>query len=727
VDESEVRPTQEDSGLKNGRYELMSEDHQIDSWLSFGLAFVGGYCDAAGYVLARTFTGHITGTLVLAAISVAGHDWRAFLRHLLAIALFLNGVVLILISGRFIARAPSRFLLPIVMGVEIVLISTAYFALTSHLTAKFGLSVGCLSLALGLQNGAFSQAGGISVHTTYLTGMITSLLKTESEKYSSQETASGKPASDQKVKLLGGIWLAFVLGATVGAAMVFWFGAPGLLGAAFLLLAMVIGQCVFRRHTLATSGSATGWGDNGTCSAAVRLPNLNRGGEPSSSGRGIQKPQKRFCRYGQSLRFLFLLSCGLYFFACPIHAQTLQEETLSGPDSHETGQGPHGHLFGDWGGERTRLLERGVRFDFQYISDSLWNIKSEQKERFASWNRFRGTVDIDFGALTGVQGLYFHATALWQGGGNLGAYLGLLTSPSGMSSQNTCRLDSWWIEKRWLDERITARVGQFAGQDFYGAQHYAASFIFEPMGYALGNLFTTFESFDPPSTPAMEIRVTPLHNLYVKSMVLAGDRSPFSHNSTGLIPQFRGTPVSVSEIGFTPGKKASSVRAFDNVESRKGYSGLYQFGASYNPGKFMSATSATRRSGNYLLYWMASQALWRVDPKGAKGLDATFAYDWSPPDVNRNNMLLTAGLRFNEPLHLHIHNTMSLGYVRNSLSPDFLTHGMSSSKTEQGVEFNTLLDVAQMLLLQPVIQYYANVRGSTNRAVVFGFRTKVEF
>ena len=296
-----------------------------------------------------------------------------------------------------------------------------------------------------------------------------------------------------------------------------------------------------------------------------------------------------------------------------------------------------------------------------------------------------------------------------------------------MSSERTARLDSWWIEKRWLDERITARVGQFAGQDFYGAQHYAASFIFEPMGYALGNLFTTFESFDPPSTPAVEIRVVPVHNFYVKSMVLAGDPSPFSHNPTGFVPQFRGNPVSVSEIGFTPGKKASSVRSFDDVEGRKGYSGLYQFGASYNPGKFATPTSTTPRAGNYLLYWMASQALWRVDPKAAKGLDATLAYDWSPPSVNRNNTLLTAGLRFNEPLPLNIHNTMSLGYVRNSLSPQFLPVGTPAWKTEQGVEFNALLDVLPMLLLQPVIQYYANVGGRTERAVVFGFRTKVEF
>jgi porin len=423
-------------------------------------------------------------------------------------------------------------------------------------------------------------------------------------------------------------------------------------------------------------------------------------------------------------RAVILVWAALSVFAARTYPQI--GETLSGPDSHETGQGPHGHLLGDWGGVRPYLFERGVRFDLQYISDSLSNIESDRNERFVSWNRVRGTVDIDFGALVGQSGWYFHATALWQAGGNLGTYLGLLTSPSGMSSAHTFRLDSWWLEKRWLDERLTVRLGQFAGQDFYGAQHYATSFIFEPMGYALGNLFTDFESFDPPSTPAVEVRVVPVQNFYLKSMIIAEDRDPFSHNPTGLVPQFHGGTVIVSEIGFTPGKKASSVRAFDNVETRKGYSGLYQFGASYNPGEF-TTTTGKQESGNYLLYWMASQALWRVDPNGAKGLDATFAYDWSPPDINRNNTLLTAGLRFNEPLPLPIHNTMSLGYVRNHLSSDFRPNSMTTWNTEHGLEFNVLVDIAPMILLQPVVQYYANVGGGSESAVVVGFRTKVEF
>ena len=411
-------------------------------------------------------------------------------------------------------------------------------------------------------------------------------------------------------------------------------------------------------------------------------------------------------------------------FAARVYPQT-SDETLSGPDRHEKPLADRQYLFGDWGGLRSDLMERGVSFDLQYISDNLANVAGDRDQRFVAWNRFRGTVDIDFEKLAGWAGWYFHATAVWQRGGNLGAYLGLLTSPSGMSSEHTFRLDSWWIENRSFDETLTIRIGQFAGQDFYGAQHYAASFIFEPMGYALGNLSTDFESFDPPSTPAAEIRVVPLENFYVKAMVFAADRDPFSHNQTGLVPEFHGDPGSVFEIGFTPGKKATSVRAFDNVDSRKGYSGLYQFGASYNPGEFKTA-SGKSESGNFLLYWMASQAIWRLNPTEAKGLDATLAYDWSPPDLNRNNQILTAGLRFNEPLPLSFHNTMSLGYVQNHLSPDFRPNKSATWNTEHGIEFNVLLSIGPTLL-QPVVQYYANAGGSSHDAVVVGFRTKVEF
>jgi porin len=347
--------------------------------------------------------------------------------------------------------------------------------------------------------------------------------------------------------------------------------------------------------------------------------------------------------------------------------------------------------------------------------------------RLASLNRFRGTIDLNLDTFAHWHGTTFHATAVWQTGSNLGQYLGLLANPSGLASANTFRLDSWWIEKRFRNGRLEIRAGQFAAQDFFGAQYYAASFIFEPIGYALGNLGTTYESYDPPSTPAAELRVAPLKYLYAKSMVFAADRIPYAHNPTGLVPQFKGAASSASEIGFSPGQKASEVQAFDNVESRKGYSGLYQFGAVYNPGSFSGPGLSTPRSGDYLLYWMANQAVWREDRAQSKGLDATASYDWSPADVDRNDRESTAGLRYNEPFPFTFHNTVSFGYVQNHLSPNFKINGAPSFKTERGLELNTLLHVTPSLLAQPVLQYYANVGGGVSRAVVFGLRTKIDF
>jgi hypothetical protein len=59
-----------------------------DRSLSFALAFIGGYGDAVSFVLAKTFTGHITGSLVLGAIAIAARDWRATLARFLAVVCY---------------------------------------------------------------------------------------------------------------------------------------------------------------------------------------------------------------------------------------------------------------------------------------------------------------------------------------------------------------------------------------------------------------------------------------------------------------------------------------------------------------------------------------------------------------------------------------------------------------------------------------------------------------
>lgn len=211
-----------------------------DSWLSFALAFIGGYGDAAGFVLAKTFTGHVTGNLVLGAIAVAAQDWRAMLGHLTAIVTFLLGVILSIVIVRPLKAWPSWPLLPTIMGIEVILIVAAAFALRSGMAPRVEIFVILVSLALGLQNGAFRRVGGISVHTTYLTGMITSLISTEAQKYTSGLPSTPVGAPDPKIGVFCGIWMAFVLGAGIGAAMAFHFKGFGILGAALLLIALIL-------------------------------------------------------------------------------------------------------------------------------------------------------------------------------------------------------------------------------------------------------------------------------------------------------------------------------------------------------------------------------------------------------------------------------------------------------------------------------------------------------
>jgi uncharacterized membrane protein YoaK (UPF0700 family) len=223
---------------------------QPDKWLSFGLAFVGGYGDAAGFVLAKTFTGHFTGNLVLAAVSIAARDWRTTIARIAAIVCFLAGILLSVLVARLLAAWPSRHLLPAAMGIEVVLMVTAYLALAEHAAAAKEVFVICFSLALGLQNGAFRRTGGISVHTTYMTGMITALVIAEAEKMGPQSAFPDPPSPEPKLHLIWGIWIAFFLGAGAGASVAFHFEGFAILAVAFVLLVLIVHAS---RHSRAMS------------------------------------------------------------------------------------------------------------------------------------------------------------------------------------------------------------------------------------------------------------------------------------------------------------------------------------------------------------------------------------------------------------------------------------------------------------------------------------------
>jgi porin len=397
--------------------------------------------------------------------------------------------------------------------------------------------------------------------------------------------------------------------------------------------------------------------------------------------------------------------------ATPSYAQT------SG-DSSSTSWANSQYMLGDWGGERTVLERSGIVFNFISVNDLLVDTRSD----VANWSRVRGTLDIDFGKAELVPGLTFHITGLWQAGGNLGTAIGSIANPSSLVSADTTRLDSWWFQQALAHNTVFIRAGQFAGLDFYGNQLYGGSYIMEPLGYALGNLFAAdYESFDPAGTPAAEVQYVPSKHVYVKSAIFSGNRNPYHDDISGVNFKFRDNPVIAAEAGYLVDPTSSS--------TAKTYPGSYRFGATTNPGPFPNIVTGHESSGNYLLYFMANQAVYRPEAGSDRGLDLNFAFDWTPDDITRNFSQITGGLRYRGLTPHRKRDALSVGVVYSRISGvlnrALSQEGLMPFGSEKAVEVNYAFRATRWFTFQPVFQYYFDTGGNTfsRNSTVAGFRT----
>ena len=183
-------------------------------FIAFVLAFVGGYADAASYLLTKSFTGHITGNTVLLCLHLGQGSWREALSNVAAITAFLAGTAaaewMEASSG---APEQSRQLsAPLLVEGGLFLIATACRWQTGALAND--LTVVCLCLALGSQNGALRKCGSMSVHTTFITGLGTSLMTATLKRASGAEKPNEQQAHPPAA--LAGILLAFAAGAFAG-------------------------------------------------------------------------------------------------------------------------------------------------------------------------------------------------------------------------------------------------------------------------------------------------------------------------------------------------------------------------------------------------------------------------------------------------------------------------------------------------------------------------------
>jgi len=213
--------------------------------LALVLALAGGMVDANGFLtLAHVFTAHMSGNSAALGAYLGTGDWAEALHRLTPIPLFVSGVAIgaALIEGA--TRLGIRPSLSVALATEgLLLVGFRIFGssnlnqgvLPTSATWQFDLLTAFLAIAMGVQGAALQRVRGGTVHTTYITGMLTNLAREivayafwryDNRRGENASAAQGiVPARPSlfRALLMTGIWSAFLLGATFGGfAVVHW-------------------------------------------------------------------------------------------------------------------------------------------------------------------------------------------------------------------------------------------------------------------------------------------------------------------------------------------------------------------------------------------------------------------------------------------------------------------------------------------------------------------------
>ncbi len=230
-------------------------------WVGLALAGSAGFVDAVGYlVLLRTFVAHLSGDSIATGMHAAQGDWHAAFHRAFPIPLFIAGVFVATVLAEALTRRNVRATFAVPLGLEAVLLLAFVIAGTPVVRdgrlepgatwAFYGLAA-LPAMAMGIQSALLWRVAGKRVRTTFITGLLVSLVE-EAVKYlfwhfgrpgrrSYLLRASPGPPSVRLMLFLLGLWVGYVLGAVAGTLAHLRWSLPCLLApVGGVLVALVI-------------------------------------------------------------------------------------------------------------------------------------------------------------------------------------------------------------------------------------------------------------------------------------------------------------------------------------------------------------------------------------------------------------------------------------------------------------------------------------------------------
>jgi len=419
-------------------------------------------------------------------------------------------------------------------------------------------------------------------------------------------------------------------------------------------------------------------------------------------------------------------------------------------------------LAGDWGGTRTRWSEKGFDVGMDYTGEFLANTSGGVRQGALYQRLLKTLLDFDLEKMTGWKGGSFRVSGLWIHGtepnsrGDIAGMTGTAyVEISGISAFDTYRLYELWFEQKFLDDKLSIRVGQLALDEEFVASDYASLFLDAASGWPVFLSATT-----PSGGPAYPVTGTgarvmfqPTERLSFMATVTEGDvGEQSSANRTGTqfcLDEDEGM-FSLFEIAYR----------INQEKDAKGLPGTYKLGGWYHSGRFddlgfdtqgvslaESAGIPLSHRGNGGIHLDIDQMVWREKAGADEGLGVHCRVaPWLAEHRNPIDLYAAVGLVYkglipgrNEDLFgVEAHYTRVSGVVRDLQGAANATSAAGGTPNldpgpipdyEMAVEVTYKVVLAPWWSVQPDFQYIIHPGGSRAlpNAIVAGVRTQITF
>lgn len=422
------------------------------------------------------------------------------------------------------------------------------------------------------------------------------------------------------------------------------------------------------------------------------------------------------------------------------------------PPAPAGGTPPVEHLFGDWGGIRTRLDNLGIDTTLDFYSEFASNVAGGVKQGSTFANQIGFETDIDWQKLAGITGLSTHIIMVNRSGSSDSALFGDNLLPVqeiyGSGGDVVVHLVSAYGQEKLAGGMVDVAAGRmnvendFASSPLY-CEYMNNMLCGDPKSLPGGDVG---HSAYPDAVWAARLRVRSGPEFYIESGAYEANRGLYNYGSdrTGFkldTSQDSGVYLPV-EVGYEPTLGHDALPGHYKLGFGYDTSQFGMFTPTQSPGGLPGSTTYTHR-GNTQVWALADQMLLRHSKGDQSGLIALAGFVHNDPQNSSYAEqyfvgLLDKGFWAARPDDgvgmLFSYDTVSgqLGKVE-ALEQEFglpFSSGSTGVQTHEMVlEVNYQLHVYHGVNLNPEFQYVfrPNAQSNIHDAAVFGFKSHISF